>query len=87
MAAMTLTFVRLQSNFPELRKWGASAGKMTFVILKDDDDDFFAASALVIGVDGGYDLGEFESFEGARIACEHHLDAEIRKHQDHRKPG
>jgi hypothetical protein len=68
-----LTFVTLRSNYPELRMWGAQIDKLTFVITKDEEEFEFEACVKTVGVAGGRDLGSFQSFEGAKIACENFL--------------
>jgi hypothetical protein len=68
-----LNFVTLRSDYPELKMWGAQAGKMTFIITKDEEESEFNACAKIVGKDGGQSVGAFATFDGAKIACEHFL--------------
>lgn len=83
-----LTFVTLRSDYPELRMWGASAGKVTFVITKDEEEFEFNVSVRTVGVPGGgRDLGACETFDGAKIACQNYLASNpvVGEDQNHRK--
>jgi len=68
-----MQFVTLRSNYPELRMWGAQVDKLTFVITKDEEEPEFEASVRTVGREGGQSIGSFETFEGAKIACENFL--------------
>lgn len=68
-----LHFVTLRSNYPELRMWGAQAGKITFVITKDEEEPEFEACVKTVGREGAHSLGPFLTFDGAKIACENFL--------------
>jgi|SoimicMinimDraft_17_1059745.scaffolds.fasta_scaffold317150_1 hypothetical protein len=68
-----LNFVTLRSDYPELKMWGAQAGKVTFVVTKDEEESEFNACAKTVGVEGGKSIGEFPTFESAKLACEHYL--------------